>query len=294
MSDQLLAPIYSSSTSVTLYIDEGGGVADTLTIAAGDYYGHASYYGLGNPLSGFFYELATALGSSPFLAGTYSIQAGTPRKSPMAEGLGLVIEADVDFTIDFGASTMPPEWLGMDYQESGAISSTGGIWRSDYCRWGTWTSKRGSMMRDREPLRLLTASTVQGTHANRHLTDLGTRHLRALSWNMIPAAWALKYKADDADYADAAKRGVGDTLGAYEWIHESGQNGDALLVCHGGLDGLALSTSEWEQGYMYEAGQIESIRNSLRRMNTGGEYYQVDLFLELVPDVGSYFDRARS
>lgn len=290
MSDTLLAPIYASDTSVTVVITESGGSPVTVTVSAGERYGTSTYAGLGDPLTGFFAELDIAIASSGLL-GTYIIEAGTPRLSPQQEGLGLVIRCTTDFSIDFGASSVPPEWLGMGYQESGVVSSVGGIWRSDYCRWGTWHSPRISMMRDRNPLRLLEASTQEATHPNRHLTDFGTRHLRALTWNMCPAARVLKYTAEDATYAAVANLATGDTLGAYEWVHESGQNGKRLMVCHGGMSGL--SPASWELGLMYDAGQIESIRNSLQRINAGGEYYQVSLFLELVEGVGTYYDRAR-
>jgi len=291
MTDNVLAPLYVVGASTrTVRITETAGSVD-LTLDLGTYYGHKTN---NSDYPGFFYELQSKIDASA-LVGTYVVEAGAPNLSPSAGARGLVIRRTAGsgaWSIDFSSgTTIDPEFLGMASSESTDRAAVGDVWRSDFCRLGCFIPHKSTQRRERDPVRDLRVSTEEATHDQRHIADFGQRDHRLLVWQMEPAAYVLRYKGDDPTYAAIAKRGTGDTLGAFERVYSSGQDGGALLVCHGtGLDGLELD--QWEAGKLKNP--ATPLRSAIKRLNTGGEYYEVSMLLELIKDAGDYFDRART
>lgn len=311
--DIWLTPITITNSNYSFrFVEDPNGVAvpRVVTIAAGTYYLHndsslhaASHLGL-------YVALTTAINA--VATETYSFEVTTPTLSTGMTDAGLLIRAtevtEPDFQIDWGhaSMTMDPAWFGWRTGKGGLVSSNvvtsssdGGTQKMEgnYTVLGRWYTHTLDGVHAAEDKTSDTLKNTRFSHARtsdavaiRWQTDTIRRYV--IRW--VKSPHIFNSRADDSDTAWllASDLVASDIHNAWEDVWDSLSDLGEVLIVHN-VNGAAdlqvdPSTSDWEAVRLPDEKGARSLGDTIKRVQNGGEWYDIDISLWVNPTYANY------
>lgn len=253
----------------------------TLTIPAGEYWNYlGTEYGTRDSL---LEEIRTQIAASA-AAGSYTFEASVPSESVGEGGTrrGLAFQRTAgsgSWGIDWSSSTLDPTLLGYPSGYSTDVATTLDHLSSPREVRGVWIPVRYRREASRDPVRDIKPSSDDVASANYHQSDYGDRTNRRLVYSYLPAATVIKGK--DSTYRNIVN--VSDDNGCFERLWDSMKLRDDIIIFYE-MDPVTIDADA--AGLTYEIVRLREgatrLRDNLRMMNMGGEFYEVTLELAVV------------
>jgi len=278
--------------------DDGDSVTDTTfsaDISTGTYWGyHDRLAGSPSGYPGLLSEIQSAMNTaSP--NNSYQIRAEYPDNDASASNgkTGIRIEATnaipVEFHLQFGSSTIEPEWLG--WERGTALTQTSaanvpdaeivspisifGVWRPV-----TAFSDNTASRKSKDEKRWLDTSSddqvnaVQIEYGDPTVTD-------EIMYPEMPAAVVRERRAEDIDYSDAAGLVIDDINAALYWLWQQASQGDkteVIVVHNDGATDHTIDTvsDDVEIGYL-DVEQRKRFSSLWEKSREQGEFFDVTL-----------------
>ena len=264
-------------------IQSGGGA----TIPAGDYYqitgGVPSY-------PGFLDALETAIVSAASGVTTCTITAAAPTLSPQSMRMGIRIECDAEFDLDFSDPgwTLDPRLLGFPQGQTLSVSSSGGVITSPHHLGYVWAPPvyAAAKLRDNE---------FESYGEGRAFYDWREFNTREFEYLEVPAASVRSSRAAESPrWASGAGRGQGDVGGTLQDAWRLMRKGKPILVHHNGArsgDWNPLQgAGGWEVCRMVDRDSrraFSALFGGSESIDRRGELYDVTFALEVI-EPGTY------
>ena len=259
----------------------------TATITPGVYWAYESI----GTITGYPKLLTTISDNIGVVNQDIFFRPGTPSLSNLQTNGGYEMysgEGDswsLDFDhVDF---TLPPELLGFPADQSTqVVADSNGVINPPFTPKGVWDSPVVARRKIGFQSRKIARATEDVERSDAYELDWGSRLIREVVYQYVPAAHVHGSRALLSDYAQVGELAIGDTFQGFDAVWESLAKLDTILVLHGGAGVIDAQNSEWEAVRLMSREQAESFANVARLQNLGGEYYE--LALELVRIGGVY------
>lgn len=305
--DWWLWPITVPTSARTIVLEEAGGAATSVSIAAGVYYTHRDS-SIDADYPSLFLALETALNAAG-LTNTYTFSAQTPTESVAQLKAGVRLTgvatsdgtpASVNFSLNFSSAsfTLDPRVLGFDADRSTDASASGntdafaldspltvfGTWRAFSLFDGIAADKRG------DERTLLIDS--HDRPSDRYVLPWYEERYRTVKYMRVNAAHVYRYAAEQESYAHVGKLETNDTHNAFYhvWRELKFDNAPCIIV-HNVGDEWDLQVDTYDSEAVKRA---EKADDSFRKWTgeparRAGEFYDLEIDLFIADDLPGYF-----
>lgn len=276
---KLLYPVVLDGTETIKWEDTDGVHTETLT--AGTYYCHNDTAFTDYPsLYEHIEDVMNAAAASGFV---FSISGATPTSSSGQSRAGIKISTSnpaLSWTYYANGTINLGGYLGFGFAGT-TYASTSGVVTAPYTYGGSWVAPGPPDLYGSVPARIVTPSTEFVERDDAYFLDQGTRRLRDMRFQFVPAMHVYEYRGQySADYATAANLHANDRYNTLEAAWTALSDGSvAILAFYPDRDDLDLliDTASYEFARLRDPGQMQDMGEMLRMVRAAGELYEVSL-----------------